>query len=505
MRRASPRLGAGSGSDPGPRATCLRDLLLRQRILDAAPGIIWSADRTRQHYSFVSRQAEVLLGFPRRRWLRERGFWRGRLHPLDRALVLRAGRMAIREQKGVQLEYRMIAADGRVIWFRDTIEVQVAPGRPIELVGVMGEITREKLAVLAMVRSEQQYRLLFEDNPHPMWVVDARSHSFLTVNQAAVDHYGYSREEFLSLTVKDILTGEEVPRLLECVRDAPEGLNRVGVWRHVRRDGTLLQAEVAFQPIGFAGHPARLVLAQDVTERSRLEHEMREARDHLQFLSRRLVEVQEAERRHIACELHDEIGQVLNALKLTVDLAVRHPGELQTQTRLGQAQGEVNRLIQRVRELALDLRPGILDDLGLLPALLWHFERYTRQTGVEVRFNHHGLKNRRLPQPLETAAYRVTQEALTNVTRHACTGEVSVFCRLHQGRLNLGIEDAGAGFDLHATLAARNSSGLSGMRERVTLVGGTLEVHSAPGQGTRIFATIPLPSPASSPVDPTGP
>jgi PAS domain S-box-containing protein len=396
----------------------------------------------------------------------------------------------------------MIAADGRVVWFRDIIEVVLHRGKVKELVGVMVEMTCRKLAEEAVLRSEEQYRLFFEDNPHPMWVVDAETNAFLAVNEAAVQHYGYSREEFLAMKVKDIRPGRDVPRLQEYLRTAPEGLNRAGPWRHIKKDGAQVEAEVSFHQITFAGRPARLVLAQDVTERRRMENEVLEARDHLQVLSRRLVEVQESERRQIACELHDEIGQVLNALKLTVDLAVRHPSQPQTQTRLGQAQGEVNRLIQRVREIALDLRPAILDDLGLLPALLWHFQRYTRQTGVQIRFSHHGLEGRRFAQTVETAAYRVIQEALTNVARHAKVKEAVVHCRLLRGNLRLGIEDDGAGFDLKAILAARNSSGLSGMRERVTLLGGQMRVQTSPGHGTRLFATLPVPPSQDSSLNP---
>jgi signal transduction histidine kinase len=240
-------------------------------------------------------------------------------------------------------------------------------------------------------------------------------------------------------------------------------------------------------------------IVTDITERKRVESERTRlfaevltARDRLQVLSRRLVEVQEAERRHIACELHDEIGQVLNALKLTLDLAVQRPCE-EARPRLQTAQGEVNRLIQRVRELSLDLRPTLLDDLGLLPALLWHFERYTRRTGVRVEFTHRGLENRRLPQELETAAYRITQEALTNVVRHARTQTVTVFCCVQRDQLLLDLEDQGAGFDFAAALVAGNSTGLSGMRERATLLGGEIAFQSAPGQGTRILATFPVP------------
>jgi signal transduction histidine kinase len=138
----------------------------------------------------------------------------------------------------------------------------------------------------------------------------------------------------------------------------------------------------------------------------------------------------------------------------------------------------------------------MLDDLGLLPALLWHFERYTAQTGVRVNLEHAGVEQRFGPD-VETAAYRIVQEALTNVARHAAVGEVTVRLWAHPERLNLQIEDQGAGFDPRAALAASASSGLVGMRERATLAGGWLVIEAAPGSGARLLAEFPLGDPGA--------
>jgi signal transduction histidine kinase len=150
----------------------------------------------------------------------------------------------------------------------------------------------------------------------------------------------------------------------------------------------------------------------------------------------------------------------------------------------------VNDLILRVSELSLDLRPAMLDNLGLLPSLLWHFERYTAQTRVQVDFKHTGLEGQRWQPAVETAVFRVVQEALTNVARHAQVNQVTVRIWLGHDLLNLQIEDQGAGFDPQAAQAA--TSGLAGMRERVTVLGGQLTIESAPGSGTCIMAEVPL-------------
>lgn len=245
---------------------------------------------------------------------------------------------------------------------------------------------------------------------------------------------------------------------------------------------------------------AREVAAQMAVAllQTRLFEQLVAGREHLRALSLRMVEVQEAERRFIARELHDEIGQMLTGLKLQLDLCLPlASGPLQTS--LSEARGWVEDLMGQVRKLSLDLRPQILDDLGLLTALDWHFQRYTQLTGVRVDFRH-TLPATRLPGHLETAMFRIVQEALTNVARHAGTKDVQVQLDLNPADLMFRIKDQGVGFN-----AARRtrgvSSGLDGMRERANLLGGEFHLESSPGQGTSISVRLPLePTPSRSPV-----
>ncbi|MDE3091110.1 MAG: sensor histidine kinase, partial [Chloroflexota bacterium] len=205
----------------------------------------------------------------------------------------------------------------------------------------------------------------------------------------------------------------------------------------------------------------------------------------------RLVEVQEQERRDIARELHDEIGQSLTGLKVLLET---QNGLLEEKVAsdLRNAQALVGELVRKVRDLSLDLRPAMLDDLGLLPALGWYLERYTAQTRVQVTFKHTGVERRRFAPAVETAAYRIVQEALTNVARHAGVGAATVRLWANPDMLGVQIEDQGKGFDSAATLAQGETSGLTGMRERTILLGGDLTIESAPERGTRLTAELPL-------------
>jgi signal transduction histidine kinase len=223
--------------------------------------------------------------------------------------------------------------------------------------------------------------------------------------------------------------------------------------------------------------------------RARLLEQTRTDADRLQALSRRLVEVQEDERRAIGRELHDEIGQALTGLKMLVEMAPRLPPETAT-AKLGQAQALIGELIGRVSRLTLELRPPMLDDLGLLSALLWHLDRYAKQTGIRVDFEHSGIEDKRFPKEIETAGYRIVQESLTNIARHAEVKEASVRATAGKNALEIVIAEKGRGFEAEAALAA--GRGLAGMRERVRLLGGEFTLDAAPDQGTRLAVKIPF-------------
>lgn len=226
-------------------------------------------------------------------------------------------------------------------------------------------------------------------------------------------------------------------------------------------------------------------------ERRRGEDERARYAVQLQALSQRLLDVQETERRAIARELHDEIGQLLTGLRLTLEMSTPvMVGE--AQENLHHAQLLVHDIMTRMRNLSLDLRPTMLDDLGVLPALLWHFDRFTGQTNLQVDFKHVGLDGRRFAPAVETAAFRIVQEALTNAARHAAVQHVTVRSWSDPDTLHVMIEDHGAGFETQTIPAT--SHGLAGMRERVIAVGGQLTIDSVPGAGTCILAELPLKS-----------
>ena len=255
------------------------------------------------------------------------------------------------------------------------------------------------------------------------------------------------------------------------------------------------------------GHYARLgaAIEREVKEAGirralrKGERELHEARLRLQALSNRMLQVQETERRHIARELHDEIGQSLTAMKLNLDALQRRLAGHAALPLAVEATDIAEGLLEQVRALSLDLRPPQLDDLGLAAALSWLVKRHGRPEGPAIALDTPEHPSR-LDAQIETACFRVAQEALTNALRHAGAGEIRIDLRQGDGRFELQVRDDGCGFDL---AAAQNralqggSLGLIGMGERVLLAGGTLHIDARPGAGTAVIASFPSPSPYS--------
>ncbi len=299
--------------------------------------------------------------------------------------------------------------------------------------------------------------------------------------------------------MEDYFTEETKRRMIEEIIPA---MRSDGYWRgevQFRQLATGRPIDVDFN-LFFVKDPASgepvcfATVSSDITERKLAERALLENRERLEFLSKQLLEAQETERRHIARELHDEIGQAFTALKLNLQSLERAPAAA-LGPQIQESIGIIEHAIQQVRNLSVELRPSLLDDLGLIPALRWHLDRYTQRTGTAVHFTADPATGRPPPE-IETVCFRVTQEALTNVARHAQARQVWVDLRQSSDELRLTIRDDGQGFDVRAarSRAARGGSfGLLGMEERVLLIGGKIEIDSEPGRGTEIRVSFPLP------------
>ncbi len=226
-------------------------------------------------------------------------------------------------------------------------------------------------------------------------------------------------------------------------------------------------------------------------ENARLFEKVRTAREQLQALSRRLVEVQEEERGRVARELHDETGQALSSLLLGLSILEEKADDpVAVITRANELEGLVDRTLENLHRLSMNLRPASLDHLGLVPALEHYVELFSHQHGITAQFEAVELEEKRLPSAIETALYRIVQEALTNVLRHARATRVDVLLELRGDQIVTIVEDDGVGFD-PASATKGNRLGLLGMRERAEMLNGTLTIESSASTGTTVLVEIP--------------
>jgi two-component system sensor histidine kinase UhpB len=369
-----------------------------------------------------------------------------------------------------------------------------ADGRSRGGVVVFRDVTAGKRMLEELQRAEAKYRALVEQLPVVAYTSSwSPLGAMLYVSPQMEAKLGFSIHEWLcepDLWVRR-LHPEDRERVTTAMRRCQTtGERFVAEYRMLARDGRT----VWFHDEGVVlrdaeGNPAVLQgVMIDVTDRQ----EERAGRLRLAALSSDLVALQEAERRSVATLLHDEVGQLLTGLKLQLGSALGEPEAADSRARFADANRLVSELIVRVRELSLELRPTVLDDHGVLAALGWHFDRYMQRTGILVRFAPEGLEGRRFPPRLETAAFRLVQEALENVEHHAGVREVWVRAWATETDLCVQVQDAGRGFDAARVVASAHASGLIGMRERVLLLGGEFIVEAAPGQGTQVTAEIPI-------------
>src|SRR5919108_2449628 len=234
---------------------------------------------------------------------------------------------------------------------------------------------------------EGRYRMLFERSPLPMWVVDTETLSFLAVNDAALRLYEYSREEFLALSARQIGPAHDHAAFRDFLSREAEVQH--GHFRHLKKTGEPIDIDAVGHLVAWRGRAARLVQINDITERlrtqqtlERLNRELELSHERLRALSRRLFEVQEEERRRLARDLHDDVGQALTALKIQLESLSRSGG-----AKVDECVDTVQHTLERVRQLSLSLRPPQLDDLGLAAALRSHLDRQARVAGIQSHFD----------------------------------------------------------------------------------------------------------------------
>ena len=355
--------------------------------------------------------------------------------------------------------------------------------------GIARDITEARRAEVALRESEERYRELFENSKDAFYVHDMNG-IYTSINHAAEKLSGYSREQIIGKHFSEFMTAEYARHVQ---RQLQKKLESAGETTYeietITKKGKHIPVEISSRLIFEQGVPVGVQgCVRDISEKKKAQEAARN-------YSRRLIDAQEAERRRISRELHDQVGQILTAVKMNL-YALKHQCTQQEMLKsINNNLSVIDEAVDQIRDLSIDLRPLLLDDLGLVVALRWYLERQMRNVGIPMKFVSGSLdEDDRFASELETACFRIVQEGVTNVVRHARASRISVRLERVVSDLILLITDDGAGFDARMLRSGTGTAtlGLRGMEERAQAVGGTITIDSAPALGTEICARFPI-------------
>lgn len=357
------------------------------------------------------------------------------------------------------------------------------------------EIHKRKQKEKSLLKAEEKYRTVADYTSNwETWI--GTDGKFIYVSPSCIDVTGYSVDEFMddpSLVIK--ITHPDDREIVK--KHYSESIKGQGSschldFRIIKRDGEECWISHNCQPV-FDAHGQCIGQRgsnRDISDRKKIEDVLLDSQKQLRALTQRINAVSENERTHIAREIHDELGHMLTALKFDIE-GLANKDDLSRElfaAELESITGMLNALIDSVRKIATELRPGILDHLGLCPAIEWQIMQFQKRTGIMCEFNLSGI-DVTFDKDETTIIYRILQEILTNIARHSQADKVSVSFRKNDGRYLLEATDNGVGFEV-MNRYNEGSLGLMGMHERALTIGAELKVVSSPGKGTSVTLTL---------------
>lgn len=347
-----------------------------------------------------------------------------------------------------------------------------------------------------LIKSEAKYKALVESSMDLIWTIDSEG-KICFVNRAIFSMLGYEVEEVIGKQYISLVPAEERDRVMTDMRDALSyGVPQLNYPnRALHKDGRILDlithAIVHFEEDGDKLHGYITATSRDITERMKEERSLSEKNMQLKMLSSYLQTIREDERGHIAREIHDELGQQLTGIKMDLSWVYKklEPSENEVKTKLTGLIELVNETVKTIRRISSDLRPPILDNLGLLAAIEWQCQELERRSGVSCVLVK-TVDDLTIPDEIAMGVFRIVQEAFTNISRHSQATEVGVEIAGGPSRWRITISDNGVGFT-KSIRGEIKTLGLIGMQERASMIGGTIRIDTHPGRGTELHLEFP--------------
>jgi PAS domain S-box-containing protein len=411
-------------------------------------------------------------------------WWESKIHPDEKAEITASMWSAINNAESEwKNRYRFEKSDGSYALVYDRCFLLADDdGVVTGMIGAITDITAENEAKVQLERSEEQYRLLFERNPIPMFIYDPETFKFIEVNDAAVKNYGYEKKEFLQLSILDIRPESDKEKVMINVKEKIGDEVRFEEWVHFKKNGEQITVEISASDINYAGETYRLVIANDISEQKQIEKQVINS----------LIEGEERERRRVAMELHDGLGQYLSAANMTFDAILEYtkamPEEQHEQYKHGL--GLLKHAIKESRSVAQNLLPKAIEDFGLALAVEALVDDYRKNTDIQFYY-YQNVEDHKIAQTIEINLFRMIQEALNNAIKHANCSKIDVQIVKDDNDIVCTIDDNGIGFDYDGRMI-KSGLGMQSLQTRSRALNGDLDIITAPGKGTLISIIIPL-------------
>jgi len=387
--------------------------------------------------------------------------------------------------------------DGKILWYSTHLGPIKQDDKIIALTLISSDITDIKQAEEALRESELRFRTVAQTSVAAIFIY--QNENFVYVNPAATTISGYSEEEFLKMKFWDIVHPDfkQIVKERGLARLRGETVSPRYEFKIITKNGEERWLDFGAGFIQYKGKPAAIGVAFDITERKKVEEKLNTSNQQLRKLMAKLHSIREEESTRIAREIHDELGQTLTGIKMDLSFledAVSNMGKSQECRKLLEKISSTTKLadnaIQTMRKITTELRPAILDSLGISAAVEWQAEEFKNRTGIRCEYYPPG-EQIHLDRNSSIAIFRVLQESLTNIIRHAKANKVSITLAKNENMLQLEIKDNGIGIS-DSDIKKVNSFGILGMKERIWLLNGTFDIKGIPNKGTTVTVKIPL-------------
>lgn len=372
---------------------------------------------------------------------------------------------------------------GKRIHIEGTILLEYKDGKFDGSIGFFKDVTKRKELEESLIASELKFRNFFNLAPIPMWAIDPRTNRFVLVNKAALDHYGFSEDEFLSMTIFEIRSGanllsKDIQRRKEETPDPEDEMGKYNI-NHVKKNGEEIDVEIYTTPVVINDNECILTIATDVTERNDFENKITKA----------IIKTQEDERYEIGSELHDNVCQILAAAKMSLGM-LKHSLKAHVIPCYNQSCDSILLATNEIRNLSHRLAPAFFDNTRLEEA----FESLLKTFNIEDKYNvsvyfDQQAKNILIDQELQLNLYRILQEQLRNIIKHSGCTDIEVNVLVYNNQLQMRIADNGVGFEANHV---KSGIGLANMKRRAKLFGGKLHINTRPGKGCEVMIIIPI-------------